>query len=179
MLDSWNLLVNSDPTISGPVVVTNTSGVTTTFMFTFLLPVATFPQPNSAIRGSIQGGATDLGTDGLGVIMSSTALGNAAIYASKINGATVQTMYEDPNSVSAGVFGSANLPAQTYGIPIPITVLNQLTGSIQLDIQFTLSPGDQASVTSVFNAEPIPEPGSLGLLGAGLGALVLLRRRSH
>jgi MYXO-CTERM domain-containing protein len=47
--------------------------------------------------------------------------------------------------------------------------------SISARFQFTLSPNDMASGTSVFTVQPVPSPGAMALLG--LGGLVVVGRR--
>ena len=48
---------------------------------------------------------------------------------------------------------------------------------IAIQIKFTLTPGDQASFTSVFVVEPVPEPTTIGLVSLGLAGLALAGRR--
>ncbi len=59
-----------------------------------------------------------------------------------------------------------------FGIPVNV-VGGPVLNTLGIDIEFTLTPGDQASITSNFAI--IPAPG--GLLVLAVGTLGLRRRR--
>jgi hypothetical protein len=44
-------------------------------------------------------------------------------------------------------------------------------------VGFGLTPRDSAGLSGVVRQDPIPEPGTVGLLGLGVAGLALLRRR--
>jgi hypothetical protein len=169
-LDSWDLSVDPDPTINNVFSVTNNTAGTQSFVVTVSLPSAISFGPPSLIRGSIQGGATDNNFNG--VTISNT--GTTAIYDGLIDGASVRTLFADPTSAS-GV-GSVSLGAASFGIPVQESILIATTTSIGLTLRFDLSAGDSASFTSVFDVQPIPEPGTALLVGLGLAGLAARRR---
>lgn len=172
-LDSWSLTFDSDPAVSGPVVVTNLAGVSQHFSFVFTLPVSPV-LPSSLTGGSVQGGMTD--TNGDGVTLS-TAPGNA-FYTARIDGADYQALYSDPQSFnSPGPFSSGNVPNLAFGTPIPSQPGPAVNSDIGIRIDFVLTAQDQASFTSVFVVQPVPEPATAALLGLGLLALGIRSRR--
>lgn len=167
-LDSWSLLLDPDPAVSGITAVTNLSGSTQQFTLIFTLP--TTVAPSSLMGGSLQGGATD--QDGDGVTLAAPT--GSALYTASIDGATQQTLYADPNSFSAGSFLSANVPNLAWGTPIPSAPGPAVNTNIRIQLDFTLSGNDSASFTSNFVVVPIPEPATalmfaLGLVGLAVG----------
>ncbi|MEO7386964.1 MAG: hypothetical protein ABIX37_08525 [Gammaproteobacteria bacterium] len=173
-LDSWNLYVDSDPVISGIVAVTNMSAVTQQFTLIFTLPIAPAIPGGTVIGGSIQGGATD--NNGNGVTLSAPT--GAAFYAARIDGADVQTLYNAPQSFSAGNFLSVNVPTLSFGTPIPSQIGPAALSNIGIRLDFLLTAGDSASFTSNFVVQPIPVPAAGLLFGGALGLLGWARRRA-
>jgi hypothetical protein len=171
-LDSWDILVDGDPVVTGPVVVTNLAGVTQQFTFTFTVPTGPVG-PATLTGGSVQGGMTDSNGDG---VTLSTAPGSA-FYTALIDGVSYQTLYADPQSFAAGGYASGNVPNLAFGTPIPSQAGPAVAANIGLRLDFLLTSGDQASFTSNFVVVPVPEPGTAALLGFGLLGLALRARR--
>lgn len=170
-IDTWNFSLDEDPLVSGTTAVTNSSGLTKHFTMIFTLLLAAPVTPSSVIGGSMQGGATD--NTGNGVTLAS--FGGSSLYAAQIDGTTVQTLYNDPQSFSAGNFLSVNVPQASFGTPIPSQPSVAALNSIGIVFDFTLTPGDSASFTGVFVA--VPEPGTVLLLGMGVAGLALAAGR--
>jgi len=174
-IDSWSINVDEDPVVTGTTAVTNNSLSTQTFTLIFTLAVAPVG-PASLIGGSISGTVTDNTGDGATL---STAAADY-IYSARIDGLTVATLYGDPSSVIVGApYGSGNLAAISFGAPIPSQAGPPANSDIGIRLKFMLSPGDSASFTSNFVVTPIPEPSVAVLLGLGLGALGVSRRRER
>jgi hypothetical protein len=174
-LNSWSFTLDTDPVITGTTVVTNNTGFTQQFTMIFNLPVASIPG-GTLVGGSIQGGVTD--NNGDGATLSTVAA--SSFYAALIDGATVQTLYNHLNTVTAAAFLSGNLPNLAFGTPIPSQPgppVGPVPSTIGIRLDFTLTPGDSASFTSNFVVVPVPEPGTALLMVLGLGVLAARRRQ--
>jgi hypothetical protein len=177
-LNSWNVFVDSDPVINGIVAVTNLGAVTQQFTLIFTLPIAPAIPGGTVIGGSIQGGATD--NTGNGVTLSTPT--GSAFYTARIDNADVQSMYLDPQVFSTlASYGSVNVPALSFGAPIPSQPGPAALTNIGIRLDFVLTPGDSASFTSNFVVQPapavIPVPAAVWLFGSALGLLGWIRRR--
>lgn len=166
---NWNITVDPDPFINGNVVVTNNTLLTQTFTLNFTLPVAPIT-PTSLIGGSISGTLT---TDGSPGILANS--GTESIYTALIDGISAATLYSSPTTVSAPAFESGSLASTNFGSPVPSQPAGPVNTDIAIRLKFTLTAGDSASFTSVFVAQPLPEPTMIAL--SALAAPLLLRRR--
>lgn len=169
-MGSWSITADPDPSVTNIISVTNNTVATQTFVISVNLPVGITFGPPSLIRGSIQGGGTDNNFNGVTITNS----GVTSIYDAQIDGSSVRTLMDNPLSVS-GV-GSISLASQSFGIPVQESVAVATTSSIGLTLRFTLTAGDSASFTSVFDVQPVPEPGTALLFGLGLAGLAARRR---
>lgn len=174
VLDSWNLFADPDPQISNIASVTNNTGVTQSFVISVALPTNISFGPPSFIRGSIGLTATDANGSGLVELSSS---GSNPIYNGLIDGTSVRTLLDAPQSFSAaGAFNGVSTGTFNFGIPVQESVAVATLTSIGLEVRFDLTAGDTASFTSVFDVQPIPEPGTALLLGLGLVGLAARSR---
>jgi hypothetical protein len=171
----WDLTYDPDPFVTSNFSVTNNTLATQTYVITVTLPIFPALTPSSLLGGSVQGGVTSDGT--AGTVSSSSGI---AIYTALIDGSPVVggTLFPDlPTSASSGPFLSASLGSAAFGTPIPSLAGPAVLSDIGIQLRFTLTPGDQASFTSVFVAEVVPEPTTLGLVSLGLAGLALAGRR--
>jgi hypothetical protein len=174
VVDSWNLSLDPDPSISNIASVTNNTASTQSFVITVSLPTSIAFGPPSLIRGSIGLTATDANGSGNVTLASS---GINPIYNGLIDGVSARTLLDSPQTFSAaGAFNSVSTGTFNFGIPVQESVALATLTSIGLEIRFDLSAGDTASFTSVFDVQPIPEPGTALLLGLGLVGLAARAR---
>jgi hypothetical protein len=171
-LDSWDLLLDADPVVTGTTALTNLNSSAQQFTLIFTLP--TTVSPSSLMGGSLQGGMTD--NDGDGVTLSAPTA--SALYTALIDGVSQQTLYADPSSFSAGMFLSGNVPNIDWGTPIPSAPGPAVLTDIKIKLDFVLTGKDSASLTGNFVVLPIPEPSTALMLGLGLAVLGSRRRNT-
>ncbi len=171
VLLNWDMTADADPFITSNLSLTNNTLATQTFTLTALLPIAPAISPSSLMRGSVQGGLTG---DGSGGTLASVV--GSSIYQAIIDNGFVGEPANllDVASVTVGPDASDTLGSDSFGIPVfengPAVFTN-----IGIQLRFSLTPGDQASFTSLFRVE-VPGPGTLGLLSVA-GAVFAGRRR--
>jgi len=162
---------NPDPFVLNNILITNTTTSTQPFTVTVNLPT-TFAAPNnisgtittSVIDGNASGGATIATVPG------------QALYKGLIDLASVHTLQNDPFSLSTSTStaSSANFGPTLNAIPV--------TSSIGIELRFTLTAGDTASILSRFDVTAVPEPSSAACLLTMLvltGGTCSRRRRRH
>jgi len=162
-----HFVIEPDPTITGNVAITNVTASTQNYSFTFNLPVGV-PFNPSQLNGSVGVTATSDATAG-----TVASVAPDAVYTALVDGSSVHTLMNNPFSLSAAAFDS-NVATDRFGIPAPIAG-GAVNASIGISLHFSVTPGDQAGITSQFTANPVPEPSSFAVLA--LGGLALIRRR--
>lgn len=174
VLDSWAFLLDPDPSITATFTLTNISAATRTIVLTWTLPVAP-TGPSLLASGFIGPGTlTDLNANG-----ATLTDDGSSIYTARIDGSPVRTLLDPPQSFTApadpfGLPSSVPIPLASFG---PETLAQSANTTISMRIEFTLTAGDQVLLPAFFEVQPIPEPGTLVLLGSGLAGLVGARRR--
>ena len=172
-IDEINIDIDKDPTVTGTTGVTNLFSSTQQITLLFTLPIVAIPGPTLS-GGSFRGTVTDNNGDGATI----AAPTGSALYTAQIDGVNTQSLYPNPSSFSAGgAFLTANIPATSFGSPIPSFPTGPALVSIGIVLDFTLTGNDSASFTSNHVVVPVPEPQTGALFAMGL-ALLALRRRS-
>ena len=162
---SFDMNADPDPLLSGNIALFNTTGATIDVFVQIILPVGiTFP--STLLNGSAALGLTTNGDGG-----DLTSVPGTAVWRAFIDGAEVAALFHDPFQQHNGGFGSSGA-FQDFGIPNPIAG-PALNNTVAIELRFTLTPSDQASITSVFNI--VPGPG--GLLVMAMGMVMVRRRR--
>lgn len=174
---SWDLFVDPDPVINGIISVTNPTAVTQTYTLNVSMPISPQLIGGSLTGGSVVGGVTD--NNGNGAVLSTS--GANPFYYSQIDGGNYVPLFTAPTVVTVvNPFDSASTGKATFGAPIPSQPGPAVLSSIGIKLTFQLSPFDSASFTSVFVANPIPEPATWGMLLTGvalIGARFWRRKR--
>ncbi len=168
----WNLTMNQAVARSpnlfvyGLFVFTNPSSTTNSFSVAAFLPGVNLAAPTE-MSGSISGTILDRNGDGAAV----SAPGGGSVYTAMIDGVPQKTLLDAPFSSSAG----ANA-VNAFG---PASFTNELgpqvTQSLAIMHDFTLTGSDSLTVSSSFLVTP--EPAAALLVAVGLVALLGKRRR--
>lgn len=166
-LTNYSFSFDPDPNVVLFFAIQNTLVTEQTFTMTAVVPV-TPVGPGLIINGSIAGSVTDANQNGA-TLADATG---APLYAAIIDGAPLRTLLDAPQSFTTD--SSATIGPAAFG---PEVFAGSAATFIALQIQFTLSPGDVASFTSVFNVVPVPEPGTMMLLASGIAGIAAWGRR--
>ncbi|MGH9218776.1 MAG: hypothetical protein ACRD1W_05720 [Vicinamibacterales bacterium] len=160
-----------DPFVLDNILVTNTTDSTLTFSAFVGLPT-TFPAPNF-ISGNVSTSVIDGGRAGATV----AAIAGDSLYAAQIDGATVATLQDFPFSLIAPGGGS-NTASASFG---PLASAVPVTSFIGIQLRFSLTPGDTASILSRFDVvESVPDAGSsAALVAIALPFVVAMTTRSR
>ena len=187
----WSITVNEDPQITSTFTLTNITAVTQTFIMTVTLPIAAIG-PTTRQGGYYGDPALDSFGDQIGTRYTDAngnsdvtlnTVGGTPFYQALVNGILSQGLGNfSPTGLNAnggpGIYGSQG--QQLWGTPIPSAPFGPASVNMQIKWTFTLTAGDSVHTQGFFQIEPnaAPEPAAAVLLGLGLGALALVRRRA-
>jgi hypothetical protein len=162
--------LKEDPFVTSVVGLINPMPFAQTYTIIVSLPISPF-----AYNGTIASSVGVTVTDSASGLVSATSVTPMGIYTGTVNGAPVLTLLADPTTVSCGSLGCSTTVSDNSGLPLLAAGPGSAT-AIGITLKFTLSAFDQIGITSRF--EIVPEPSTVALLGVGLVALGIARRRS-
>lgn len=165
---SWDeLRIKEDPIISAAQSFTNLSTSANDFLFGVSLGTGAVG-PTSLIGGSSSVSVADADNSGSATLQNSTGQPG---YAGLLDGATQLTLL-DPFSLTA-LSGGTSATSETLGLSGsgPTIGAPAVASDIGLTHRFNLTGRDTATFNSTFVVEPIPEPGTLLLVGLGCAGL--------
>lgn len=180
-VNSWSIELKEDPFITNNLSLTNTFGVTSTFVATVMLPIPAFAYDtviNSSVGVTVTdsngdntllfdvSGATPIYDGFVNFPGSTTLLAMNPIFPGTLPITTADCFPSFPGCSATSSNGVASL-AVTPGVAT----------LIGLTLTFQLSPGDSVGITSRFEIVNVPEPATAALLALGLGAALALARR--
>jgi hypothetical protein len=161
------LSFDPDPFVLNNILVTNTTASTQLFSVFVGLPT-TFGAPNF-ISGNITTSVIEGGLDTATI----ASVSPTAIYQAQIDGTTVATLQNHPFALTTSTSNSASAAfgPTLNGIPV--------TSNIGIQLRFSLTAGDTASILSRFDVTAIPEPTSAACVGGMLMLAGTLSRRNR
>lgn len=168
---AWDCVVNPDPFVDATITVTNNSLATQTFLVFMPLVIAPPVLPLTEMSGSVSAVVTDSDFSGAGMLTATPA---EPVYQGYIDTMAQMNarMWNPGYFLSPPGAGQSANDNNTFGSQVGPPAVNQ----IALRLMFNLSPGDSASVTGIFEIQPIPGPAGLSLL-AIFAAFARRRRR--
>jgi hypothetical protein len=164
------LAFDPDPFVLNNILITNNTGMTQTYSVGIALPTS-FPGPN-IISGTVRTSVIDGG--GAPGATVATVVG-FPIYQAEKDFVSVATLQNHPFSVVAPP-ALTNSSAATFG---PLVHAAPVVANIGIQLRFTLTAEDTASILSRFDVVAIPEPASLALGIFAVVALAGIIRRSR
>ena len=168
---TWtSITLDRDPVVGYVGGFTNLGAMAQDFVFSLTTPIS--PALPSPTRYGGSTNVTYVDPDLSGGSLTNDTSSNPA-YTGEIDGIGQLNMLAALNLTV-----SPSSASEFQGLPGPTIPGPAANSTIGIRHRFNLSPGDQATWNSTFTV--IPEPGTIGLLAAGLAGLVLLggRRQS-
>jgi hypothetical protein len=172
----WSIVVNPDPQITSIFTLTNISAVTQTFTMNVTLPIAALGP--STVQGGYYGDAVNgtIYTDNNNNGVTLATVGSNTFYSALVNGVLSQGLGSFVLIGSPGTIGDTS--QERWGDPIPSAPFGPATTNIRIRWNFSLTAGDSVQTKGFFQVEQAPEPATVALIGLGLAALVVARRRA-
>lgn len=163
------LAFDPDPFVLNNIQITNNSAMTQIYTVGIALPTV-FPAPN-IVSGNVRADVIDGNNDGATL----ASVGAFPLYDAQIDFSSIATLM-DPKTIIAPI-GSSNGEFESFGPSVGGTPVNAAIG---IELRFSLTAGDTASILSRFDVVEVPEPNSvaLGMLClVGLVGVAVYRRR--
>lgn len=166
---SWDCVANADPFVDATINVTNNSATTQTFWIYMPLAISPPIVPGTTMAGSVSAVVQDNTFDGATLAASPLSPVFQGYIDTLPQGNA--TLWNPGYTLNAPTIGAANDSSSFNGAFGPPAL-----SEIAIRLQFTLSPGDSASVTGTFDVLPVPGPAGLTVL-AMFAAFGRRRRR--
>ena len=179
----WSITANPDPSISGSFNLQNLSSTAQTFVLTVTLPASI--AGHTKMGGSF-GDVTYTDTANPGASPPRAANSTVTImtvtgspfYRALVDGVGVQDMGAFNLTAFGGPGAFGTISQQVFGAPIPSAPgPNGVASSIGIRVTFNLTSDDTVNIPVFFRVEA-PEPTSFALIGLGVAALAIVRKRA-
>jgi hypothetical protein len=161
--------------LGGSFSLTNNTASTQSFTIDIYLP--TVAQGTSSLAGgSVAGLFSADDTAGTFSTVSGTPAWTYYLHTVGAGSNTnIATLLNDPYSVSAGAYGIATIPGQSFGNPIPGLPAAAIGDRMGMKLVFTLTAGDTVDFSSSYVLQAVPAPGACAAMG--IAALIGKGRR--
>lgn len=176
-IDAWSVELKEDPFVVNNINITNTTAFNVVYIASVVMPIPAFAY-DEIVFSSVGVTATDSNGNNVLLVDLNDSL---PFYRGRVNGVTmlpltppaipITTADCSPTPNQAGC--TATSATGVASLPVAPDVATE----IEILLRFVLSPGDSVGITSRF--EIIPEPTTGLLLGLGMAALAVARRRSR
>lgn len=161
----------SDRMVFGGLVTVINSGASAQD-FAIDLTASTTPRGPASLVGGSMSGTLAADADGASFSTGGTMTGWTGLIGSGGSSTTAGSMFGSPLAVTAAPFLTAQIPGQSFGMPIPSLPSVGMGNSVTIQLRFTLGAGDRLDLTTVYVVQAssgIPAPGAACLLAvAGL-----------
>lgn len=172
---SWNAIPatwnGTSMSLGANFVVRNSTSATQSFVIEVSMPGIFAAGTPWLVGGSAAASMVNLSPE------PGRLFSQGAMWSASFDGSSLGSLFVNANA-TVDPFFTASLPSQSFGNPIPgLSYTGGVSSAARIRLNFSLTSGMEATVTSVFAAQVVPAPGALAVLALAAGAGLRRRRR--